>query len=1233
MRAVAGELSAAEQALAAAQREYRELVAQLRPLLPTLPAALSMAQAGTAEAATAATQAGAETQGAARELDLTQDMLNQARDRIRRGDLAGAIDKLQRIAQDAADLAAALPGEWGAAEWAAAEARNAIALLSRVNATRQHYDPAHGPWLWEDLAFRRLEALLATLPAETPTRAAQAIEAQAREVQALVASIAETAGDAVAVGDDLHGVADPDLRHQLGRLIGSNVPEQVWGDLRGLAERGEITAEELRKLIGVGRWDGHAVPAGEIAGFNNKHKLGWTPGTRKTFRMALRELPDEPAAQPAATPDNAAFALEAILLEAMGGERRRPVADLVADLPWWMPESWRDAVVARIRAGAVPGFAYEERTVSGQPADRIKRTGPDAEQPDRPSTGNGWFRVAVVTAAAGALLGGPLAVLGAVTAAAPAGGAAVAAVVAAVIGAYRYVRLGRGPPLVVTTLVGTFAVLTAGLMVGVGPSVVAIAMGGAVIGSGLVGLLPAAAAVVQRRAELVFGLAADAALAGNGGPFGRAAGRVRVWRDLARDLAAARAAVAAARQRAVDAHELVVGYRAELDATLREGIRWVLNPPDGSVRGLRYRLVVATVLGVPLALVESIAFDPAISVDTPPAIGGHADRFQSFVTDLGLVRAAVQGRRLALEAAEQQEQEAVAAASAASAGLPAALDSAGQRAKDRFAAIGGRAANKAVGRVDGRVAAATGGGAGGGTTPTALGVPAGGSEGTELAEAGAGRPVTSSQARRAREANPIRGPPSLQALGRFGAGRALRKALLGKTGLRQRLADANTRLLEVLQQNRGLREQYEQQAGGLRAFAAGTAAAVPDELGERLAQSNRDLAAALAERRDAEAALAAALADAVRRASAAGDPALGAADRHRARRRHDLDADRPVARRPRAVPPRRRAEHAADALVQPGSRVRAARRRPGDRRLAARAARRRGPLLRDDRRERRGHAGRAQPDDALRPVRRALPPERLRPLPPAEGGHPDALAAGGRAPGRGDVPLHPAARQGLRPAGRDVLLPGQHRAERRDVEPDALPAALERLAAHVGRLLRRPADSRGAGAVATGPVARGRRDDRGPHGHPGRPRLPAAVHPPQPGPRRDDRGDDDRQGGGHPAAGRPGRAHDQPAVARPGGPAGHRGRAAAHRDLGGPARRRPPPGAAAGDGGRRRRARPGAAAAGPAGACGRDPVGAGHGGTRRRGPFAAPGVRVASSRRLQPAPARAACTRCRSRAT
>src|SRR5690606_15799371 len=117
--------------------------------------------------------------------------------------------------------------------------------------------------------------------------------------------------------------------------------------------------------------------------------------------------------------------------------------------------------------------------------------------------------------------------------------------------------------------------------------------------------------------------------------------------------------LAAEQQRVQDARELVNDYRAQLFEAIDAGIRWVLHPPDGTVRDRTDLRVVAAQLRVPVVLVESIALDPLVPVDTPNAIGGHPDRFRTFASDLHLVRVAVEGKRQLLARAEQQLQDAV----------------------------------------------------------------------------------------------------------------------------------------------------------------------------------------------------------------------------------------------------------------------------------------------------------------------------------------------------------------------------------------------------------------------------------------------------------------------------------------------------------------------------------------------------------------------------------------------
>ena len=516
-----------------------------------------------------------------------------------------------------------------------------------------------------------------------------------------------------------------------------------------------------------------------------------------------------------------------------------------------------------IRAGQI---ADDQLAVllSQQPVDA------GAAVPARPGTGRGWLRTALVTAASGALAGGAFGLLGWVSAAALAAGAAVAAVVAVAVGTYRYVRESRGPPPLSATLVGTFIVLTTGLVqIGVGPAVVATAMGGAIIGSAVVRFLPDVVRGVRQRGALVAGLLADAGLAGRGGFPARVAARVRVKRELRANVAAAHGRVTAARQQVVELRALVTDFEAELGRAVRESIRWLLNPPDGTVRGPRYRAAVATVLGVPRALVDSIADDPGIWPDTPVAVGGEADRFQGFRTDVGVAHAAIQRLRQALENGERQLAVAIAAEQAAIAAFPGDREAAVQGALRQLAAIGGAPVSARAARRVGQVAAA-GGGSDGGGSAGAVGVPAEGPQGSAPAVAGTARPATAPAVRSTTEANPIRGPPSLKGLRRFGAGRALRKALVAQEELRVRLAEADGRLREALAENRELRARFEEQAGGLRAIVGGSAAAVPAELAAQLTQSNEQLLKALDARRQAEADLAAKLARAVRAASAAG---------------------------------------------------------------------------------------------------------------------------------------------------------------------------------------------------------------------------------------------------------------------------------------------------------------------------------------------------------------------------
>src|SRR5690606_33957769 len=282
---VCSNVCAAEHALVTAQRAFRAELARVRPRVLTLPSA---------QAADPGTQVGADVE-AERTFALTRAAVARAREQIKAGDLAGAIATVAGIGQDAIDVAGALPGEWGAAQWTAVEAQHLVSMLQRIVLTRLHVDPNHFKGVLDNPAFlNRLEALVVTLPAETATKAARAVAAQEREVRELLArleaGVTQHGGEGTEANADLQGVADAELRHQLGRLIGSNVPEQVIADLVRLAERGSLSAEELRQLIAVGRWTGHAAPAGAIGTFAAKHGLSWTKSTKRRLLAALREL-------------------------------------------------------------------------------------------------------------------------------------------------------------------------------------------------------------------------------------------------------------------------------------------------------------------------------------------------------------------------------------------------------------------------------------------------------------------------------------------------------------------------------------------------------------------------------------------------------------------------------------------------------------------------------------------------------------------------------------------------------------------------------------------------------------------------------------------------------------------------------------------------------------------------------------------------------------------------------
>ena len=949
---VCSSLCAAEDALATAQRHYREQLARIDSGVPALPPVETGTLTGTQAAAPAE-----------RTLNLTRDAVAQARALITAGDLPEAIRLLDGMAQHAVDVAGALPDAWGAARWTEAEARHLTMQLRRVSLTRVAIDPDHfrGP-LGNTAFLDRLEALVGTLPAETAARAEGAIAAQEQEVRRLLADVEGSVEGAAT--DRLQSIADSGLRHQLGRLIDGDGEEDLINDLVGFAERGTLTAEELRTLITAGRWGG---PAAEDATetFVATHDLVWPKSWEKRLLETLRELPDDPAARPSIP--YGAFApgsLETLVLRAMDGEQRRSLEEVVADLPRWMPQAWRDAVVARIKTGRVPGFEYRDRTSSGTPADLVQDTRPAAHQSAQVPAG-GWVGVALTIAATGALAGGGLALVGIAGGVAFAAGASIGAVVMLVVGAYRYFRLGRGPPALRATLFGASVVLAAGLLTaGAGPSLAPLVVGGALVSVVMIRLLPAVFAAVRGRGALVIGLMVESALAGYGGPVARAAARIRVNRDLRRELAAAP-------KRLTDARELVADNEAQLEAAVREGIQWVSHPPDGSLRDRTDLQTVHKRLGIPVVEVESISLDPAVWPDTPAAIGGDPDRFRGFASDLGLVHAAVQRRNQVLTRGGGASAERDRRHSGCAGRRPRA--SAEPVRRDRWPGRGPGGRAPGVGRrersersrrrpvevVDrlrrgGRWSAAR----------SRLGHPSsveGGPRSPRFPAKGVDRPYPChprtaqesvapvARRRRGEAAEPPGREPRAAREVRAGVRRAARR----HDGQRHRGAGAR-------RSARGVQPE------------AGRCARDPTARGGSLRRERREAGAYGEQRRR-------------RTRSAAGA--------HRSRPRHDHDADRTVAQRPRAVPDGRRAEHAPDALVQPGRGVQAARRRPRHRRLAARAARRHGPVRRADHERRRRRTRGAQPGGAVRPVRRPLPPGGLRPLTPAAGVGPRHMAA------------------------------------------------------------------------------------------------------------------------------------------------------------------------------------------------------------------------------------------------
>jgi hypothetical protein len=318
--------------------------------------------------------------------------------------------------------------------------------------------------------------------------------------------------------------------------------------------------------------------------------------------------------------------------------------------------------------------------------------------------------------------------------------------------------------------------------------------------------------------------------------------------------------------------ELVADLRGELDELVRGGIRWLMHPPDGTVRGERELERIAKALHMPRELVDAIARDPSVSADNPAALGGHPGRFRGFRSDLNLVRAAVADKLRALRAAEQRLAVAAEQARVTDEGAPDEADTIRRRAVDTLAGVSPRV-QRWIERRDAHARAGLAGGTGGDAGSGGVPAVGGGPTGSGSPQAGRiGRPGSSPAVRRGVDSNRIRGPPSMGRKGWLGASRGLRKAVRSHRDEWRRFVEAIARLEAALAAVRELRSRFEEQAGGLLAVVDGAGAPAAAEVAGQLRGANRELAAALKERREAEAVLGAALSSEVRAASRAGLP-------------------------------------------------------------------------------------------------------------------------------------------------------------------------------------------------------------------------------------------------------------------------------------------------------------------------------------------------------------------------
>ena len=207
---------------------------------------------------------------AAHVIDVNPDVVWLARQQADEGDYVGAINTLTRLIRGTQFISGYGEGSAATSEWAFAAAEEAVMVLNRLLALRRATETSSISDGFEQTELRSVMGRL----------------------EALVVALHGRPGEAV------DAVVGADLRQQLERLSQvSEAPAGAIEDLYFLALRGELTAEQLRALLDVGRWRGQAGPAQAIGDFAAEHGLHWSKPTKQQLRAALRHVPHDPNGQ------------------------------------------------------------------------------------------------------------------------------------------------------------------------------------------------------------------------------------------------------------------------------------------------------------------------------------------------------------------------------------------------------------------------------------------------------------------------------------------------------------------------------------------------------------------------------------------------------------------------------------------------------------------------------------------------------------------------------------------------------------------------------------------------------------------------------------------------------------------------------------------------------------------------------------------------------------------------